>query len=1040
MKGQEQRYSNQKSNATFQPQTYRQSGVEQVNPGRAEMHSRSVSALPDAQQPLVGVIDQGFGAGEHGSEVLQTIAESNPQFPAWLGVGVGKGTWAKSLNDFVSTAKSLGKRAVANLSFDLTEKDSDGSMTTRSQLTTDEQQALSYAQENGVLIVASAGNQGGTMSALGQASTRYDNIIAVGAAEGDHRASYSSFGTGLDLVAPGREVGDTFVGTSRSAAAVTGTISQMWAANPMLDYRQVSRVLEATATDLQTPGWNAETGAGLLNPTAAVSLAEVITPDTQLFSGAQLLQQVNGSFNDAPWTSQNGAIASERTNRELEGESIQEDERLRANYRAKTQRHVPADFIGPVPAGTVRQPAKAAPQPMGKPVQRKPWQDTEKSYSSADREEAADIRRAQRAKAVKQQQAKDQAALAKIARDPKASTADRNEAREIQQKHALANAPAKPKPAAKPPAPEKKGFWDRYVADPIKKAGDELEQAATTVKETASDVGDWAERNKAAISEVGHTVLDVGGMIPVVGAVADGINAGWYAAEGDYTNAGLSLAGMVPGVGDAATAAKLAAKGAKYAKNADKVAGAAQKGINAGERAYEAYGAVQEAQGVVEGVGDAYSELAKGNYGNAAMALGQMGLSVAGVRDGAKAAGGRGGNPKRSPDSDRTPISGDRPSALSNGSNLAHPKVVGTSAGATKQPPSKSPLQTKNQSIGAGSPSRKPTATGEPNLNRPDSSKDLSSGSSDDLEKSSPSLSTDRLRIQTNGIDRVEQHLSRFGSDSQNAKQIQRLRDIAAGKIVPTQKDLNFYAHELRESVEYRKLGYENRKTGKVWQPANKDEANRVWNATHEKALDKYGHTGDELYHSSTHTGNAVDRPLGARGPSSSGGSRSRTPWYKEPDPGSHYVTDEQGRTILAMTRVDGPNPGRKKANISRLVRPGMKPDDHRGHLGPENLVDKPRRVNNQFNIVAESPDSNLSAKKKLENLARDIKVANPNSRIFLASEPLYSGVGERPVAITHSIMNDRGEILHEETILNKNEPERHTPPNQGGTSFFRKQ
>ncbi|MEP0982918.1 S8 family serine peptidase [Leptolyngbya sp. FACHB-17] len=237
MERQEKRYSNQQSNATFQPQTYRQAGFEQVNAGRAETHSSSAPTSPGSQQPLVGVIDQGFGAGEHGTKVLKTIAESNPQSPAWLGGGVGNGNWANSLTKFVDAAKTLGKQAVANLSFDLTEKHPDGSVTTRSQLTTAEQQALNYARDNGVLIVASAGNQGSAMSALGQASQQFDNIIAVGAADGNHRADYSSYGNGLDLVAPGQQTGDAFTGTSRAAAEVTGTISRMWAANPTLDYR-----------------------------------------------------------------------------------------------------------------------------------------------------------------------------------------------------------------------------------------------------------------------------------------------------------------------------------------------------------------------------------------------------------------------------------------------------------------------------------------------------------------------------------------------------------------------------------------------------------------------------------------------------------------------------------------------------------------------------------------------------------------------------------------------------------------------------------
>ena len=45
-------------------------------------------------------------------------------------------------------------------------------------------------------------------------------------------------------------------------------------------------------------------------------------------------------------------------------------------------------------------------------------------------------------------------------------------------------------------------------------------------------------------------------MLPVVGSPADAINAAWYAAEGDYLNAGLSAVGMLPGIGEVAIAAK----------------------------------------------------------------------------------------------------------------------------------------------------------------------------------------------------------------------------------------------------------------------------------------------------------------------------------------------------------------------------------------------------------------------------------------------------------------------------------------------------
>ncbi len=74
-----------------------------------------------------------------------------------------------------------------------------------------------------------------------------------------------------------------------------------------------------------------------------------------------------------------------------------------------------------------------------------------------------------------------------------------------------------------------------------------------------------------AKSEALHTLLDVVGMIPVVGELADGANALLYAAEGDYANAALSAAAMVPLAGNAIGAAKLARRGAALAQKAKKL-------------------------------------------------------------------------------------------------------------------------------------------------------------------------------------------------------------------------------------------------------------------------------------------------------------------------------------------------------------------------------------------------------------------------------------------------------------------------------------
>ena len=81
-------------------------------------------------------------------------------------------------------------------------------------------------------------------------------------------------------------------------------------------------------------------------------------------------------------------------------------------------------------------------------------------------------------------------------------------------------------------------------------------------------MGFWSAAQGAwsSVSGAVHTGLDVAGMIPVVGNAADLVNAGIYAAEGDVINAGVSLAGALPG-GQAATGARLAMKGGKRLSN-----------------------------------------------------------------------------------------------------------------------------------------------------------------------------------------------------------------------------------------------------------------------------------------------------------------------------------------------------------------------------------------------------------------------------------------------------------------------------------------
>lgn len=271
---------------------------------RSDFRLTTSSQSRQTMQPLVGIIDTGFRinaphsqvllgsdhvdgdqnplfstdiGNEHGTQILNVVSK-NQNAPLWLGRAVGSGQWAESLIEFVDSFKSSDQsHAVVNLSFDLVQTHADGSITPRYHLTDDERSALEYAHQHGVLVVVAAGNTSQAMSALGQAAQEFDNIIAVGAADVRNRASYSSYGKGLTLLANGED--DGVIGTSIAAAKVTNVVTSMWSTNPELSYRQIVSILKSTATDLNTPGWDHETGAGLLDQTEAINKAALTTPD-----------------------------------------------------------------------------------------------------------------------------------------------------------------------------------------------------------------------------------------------------------------------------------------------------------------------------------------------------------------------------------------------------------------------------------------------------------------------------------------------------------------------------------------------------------------------------------------------------------------------------------------------------------------------------------------------------------------------------------------------------------------------------------------
>ncbi|MEG3530163.1 S8 family peptidase [Bacillus paranthracis] len=141
-------------------------------------------------------------------------------------------------------------------------------------------EAMDKAYQKGILLIASAGNEGYKDGNTISYPAKFQSVVAVGALDkNDARGFLSSKGDELELMAPGVDILSTWKdgnyrldsGTSMAAAHVAGVASLIFEKNPYLSNKQVREIMNKAAISL---GNAFEYGNGKINVDYALNMAD----------------------------------------------------------------------------------------------------------------------------------------------------------------------------------------------------------------------------------------------------------------------------------------------------------------------------------------------------------------------------------------------------------------------------------------------------------------------------------------------------------------------------------------------------------------------------------------------------------------------------------------------------------------------------------------------------------------------------------------------------------------------------------------------
>jgi len=143
--------------------------------------------------------------------------------------------------------------------------------------------AVQYAQDRGVMIVAAAGNNQGNIVAF---PARFANSFAVSATNNrDVLAVFSNWGSQVDVCAPGEDIWSTWVagtywmqdGTSMATPHVSGLAALLLSFRPHLSATELRELIIGGAEDRGNVGFDDRYGHGRINAFNSLLAAEATT-------------------------------------------------------------------------------------------------------------------------------------------------------------------------------------------------------------------------------------------------------------------------------------------------------------------------------------------------------------------------------------------------------------------------------------------------------------------------------------------------------------------------------------------------------------------------------------------------------------------------------------------------------------------------------------------------------------------------------------------------------------------------------------------